>query len=338
MNIVTVAVIIPYYQKQPGILRRALNSILQQRLSADRRVDIIIVDDGSPLPASSEIEGLDFGPQYNLVLRKQVNSGVAAARNTALLNVSDGTTYVAFLDSDDIWALEHLPTAIATLDLGYDFYFCDSKKLANNSTTFEEKAFGRFLSSDNAVRIGDNIYELERHRFFDNALRGRAFLIPAVVYKRSVAPDLLFNPSLRMAGEDCLFLFSLINKCQRISCSSHLYVTCADGVNMFAGTFSWNDDSHLKRYMGLLLASYAWRKELPLSKANDQFMARRITRLRRLFAFLTMRYVLRFKQLWRHDLVAMTRNDPTFWRWYPVNVLYVGMCFPLRLYNPLNEW
>ena len=57
----TVAVIIPYYQNRAGILRRALDSVMNQRLSSDVSVDIIVVDDGSPHPARLEIEGFFFG-------------------------------------------------------------------------------------------------------------------------------------------------------------------------------------------------------------------------------------------------------------------------------------
>ncbi len=78
-----VAVIIPYYQKRPGILRRALTSILRQDLPPNVRVDVHLVDDGSPVPARSEIEGLDFPQPFQLHLIEQPDSGVAAARNTA---------------------------------------------------------------------------------------------------------------------------------------------------------------------------------------------------------------------------------------------------------------
>jgi succinoglycan biosynthesis protein ExoW len=42
------AVIIPYYQRDPGILRRALDSVRGQDLPAALKVHVYLVDDGSP--------------------------------------------------------------------------------------------------------------------------------------------------------------------------------------------------------------------------------------------------------------------------------------------------
>lgn len=97
-----ISVIIPYFQTREGILRRALTSLLEQTLPADAQVDVIVVDDGSPVPATGEIKGLTFTPPFYLILKQQPNGGVAAARNTALVLVRKETTYIAFLDSDDI--------------------------------------------------------------------------------------------------------------------------------------------------------------------------------------------------------------------------------------------
>ena len=41
------SVIIPYYQREPGVLQRALKSVFAQS-HAD--FDVIVVDDSSPLP------------------------------------------------------------------------------------------------------------------------------------------------------------------------------------------------------------------------------------------------------------------------------------------------
>jgi glycosyltransferase involved in cell wall biosynthesis len=66
------------------------------------------VDDGSPVSAQSEIAGLIFLAPFTLTVITQKHKGVAAARNVGLRHIDDTTTYIAFLDSEDIWLDGHL--------------------------------------------------------------------------------------------------------------------------------------------------------------------------------------------------------------------------------------
>src|SRR5690349_4355005 len=100
----TVAVIIPYYQRERGILTRAIRAVLQQK---NARPQIIIVDDESPVPAGDELR--EFGaPRPDITIIKQKNSGPSAARNTGLDAVKADIEWIALLDSDDIWVADHL--------------------------------------------------------------------------------------------------------------------------------------------------------------------------------------------------------------------------------------
>ena len=47
-------VVIAYYQREPGILRRAVRSALEQRVE---ELEVIVVDDESPVPAETELAG-----------------------------------------------------------------------------------------------------------------------------------------------------------------------------------------------------------------------------------------------------------------------------------------
>ena len=240
-----VAVVIPYFQRREGILRRALQSILAQQLPAEARVEIVVVDDGSPIPAESEASALPFQHPYHLTVIRQSNAGVSAARNAALARLPPETDYVAFLDSDDIWHPEHLATALTSLDEhGYDFYFCDAQRTSEPQTSFEEKRFADYVGS-NGEELMAGIWELPKEPFLERVIRARMFLTPTVVYRRSVAPDMRFDTALRVAGEDCLFLFGLIGLCRRVCCSMRRLVTCADGINIHAGKYNWDDPNHL---------------------------------------------------------------------------------------------
>jgi succinoglycan biosynthesis protein ExoW len=334
---IKVAVIIPYFQKREGILRRALASVAGQNIGTDIRLEVIVVDDGSPVPAKKETEGFKFVAPHCLIVVEQENSGVGAARNAALHQVSPDTDYIAFLDSDDIWEPQHLATSLLALEQGCDYYFCDTRRLGDAKTTFTWRSFEQFLFSGKAKPFGHDLYELNKEAFFDHCIRGRVCLIPAVVYRKSVAPDILFDTSLNIAGEDCLFLFQLIHKCQRIACSPKVLVNCADGVNIYAGTFSWDNPGHLVRYMGQILAFYKFRKYLSLSARNKQFIADNINSVRKRFAFHTVRYFLKKRELWPEELMLMASEDDRFPIWYPLFVLYVAVCYPLGLYDPLKE-
>ena len=86
-----VSIIIPYY-KQEAFLAETVNSAKQQTYP---NVEIIVVDDGSPVPASSVLPKESSGV---IVLRTE-NRGCPAARNFGFEHSSG--EYLVFLDSDD---------------------------------------------------------------------------------------------------------------------------------------------------------------------------------------------------------------------------------------------
>ena len=48
-----IGVVIPYFQRKPGLLNRALHSVAAQ--DGDHRLRVYVVDDGSPIPAEAEL-------------------------------------------------------------------------------------------------------------------------------------------------------------------------------------------------------------------------------------------------------------------------------------------
>ncbi|MCG3744038.1 glycosyltransferase family 2 protein [Vibrio cincinnatiensis] len=90
-----VSVVIPFYSNTSGRLVKAVESALNQSVP----VEVIVVDDGSPLTAESELK--DLQDARVRIIRHKMNSNGAIARNTGIKNVNG--EYVAFLDYDDIW-------------------------------------------------------------------------------------------------------------------------------------------------------------------------------------------------------------------------------------------
>lgn len=90
-----VTAIIPTYNRADATCR-AIESILSQSLPVS---EIIVVDDASTDNTAKDIHNA-FGDRVRIITHNQ-NSGASAARNTGFMAAQ--STYVAFLDSDDIW-------------------------------------------------------------------------------------------------------------------------------------------------------------------------------------------------------------------------------------------
>ncbi len=145
-----VAVVIPYFQRKPGILRRAVDSVLAQELPGSVAVELIIVDDESPLTPQQDLGDLDLPPPFTVVMLKRSNGGPGAARNTALDSLDPAETdYVAFLDSDDVWFPGHLREALRTLADGADFYFANS--MHDGVTSF---SYFEYMTRNHDVGVG----------------------------------------------------------------------------------------------------------------------------------------------------------------------------------------
>jgi succinoglycan biosynthesis protein ExoW len=333
----SVAVIIPYFQRKPGILNRALTSILAQLLPDGVEVNIIVVDDGSPLPARGEITGLEVAAPFRLSLHQQKNAGVVAARNLALDLVPAATDYLAFLDSDDMWHPGHLARALRGLDAGCDYYFCDHDRVGHHDSFFTGIGFTPFLSPANTRPLASEVREIDKDALFGFFVRMFVSQISTVVFRRAVAPALRFNPMLHNAGEDHLFLLQAVEAARRICFSPDVQVTCGDGINIYASRYSWHDPGHLIRHMSEILKLYSFRDTLRLTNDNRSDVARRVRFYRTKFAYLSARYFLKHREAWPHELVTMTRKDPRFWLWYPAYVFCVSTGYALRLYDPLKE-
>lgn len=94
-----ISIVIPLYNKEDTI-ERAINSVLAQSVS---EWELIVVDDGSTDNGPKLVKQFD-DPRIRLAT--QTNAGVSSARNHgASLAKAD---VIAFLDSDDYWAPEHL--------------------------------------------------------------------------------------------------------------------------------------------------------------------------------------------------------------------------------------
>jgi glycosyltransferase involved in cell wall biosynthesis len=97
-------VVIPVHDREVA-LHAALRSVLAQSLRPAR---IVVVDDGSSDASAAVAE------EYPVTLvRHEHARGSGAARNSGI--AAADTTWIAFLDSDDVWLPEHLATVAPAL-------------------------------------------------------------------------------------------------------------------------------------------------------------------------------------------------------------------------------
>lgn len=101
-----ISVVIPLYQKKDYILR-ALESVSRQSHPA---AEVIVVDDGSTDGGAEIVAAQNL---RNVKLFRQQNSGAAAARNRGIELAEN--RYIAFLDADDTWEVDHLAEIAALI-------------------------------------------------------------------------------------------------------------------------------------------------------------------------------------------------------------------------------
>jgi glycosyltransferase involved in cell wall biosynthesis len=98
--IMNISAVIPTYNRG-YIIREAINSVLAQTHPAS---EILVIDDGSTDNTAEIVES--FADREVRYFRHELNRGYSAACNTGLSRASG--TFIAFLDSDDIWKPSYL--------------------------------------------------------------------------------------------------------------------------------------------------------------------------------------------------------------------------------------
>lgn len=102
-NLPYISVVIPLYNKERYI-QRTLDSVLAQTFE---NFEIIIVNDGSTDNGPEIVKQFD-DPRIKIINQK--NAGVSAARNHGIKEAK--AELIAFLDADDEWLPDFLPTII----------------------------------------------------------------------------------------------------------------------------------------------------------------------------------------------------------------------------------
>lgn len=314
----SVAIVIPYFQKQPGILAKAVRSVLAQEGGLDWQ--LVIVDDASPVPAREELAPLLAGNEARIRIVEQPNGGPAAARNTALEHVPPGTEFVAFLDSDDEWSGDHLARALAALGDDQDFYFADLMQLDATVSAFRRA--GRINPAQHPGLAARPQLHYYAGDMFNQILTGNVIGTPTVVYRFARFPDLRFRPEFVYAGEDYLFWLELSRLTQHIVFSSQVEVICGKGVNVFAGS-GWGTEHSLNRLHHEMKFKKALPRLFDLNVAQREANRAAVRQLRRSFIADLLHRAAHRRPLKRNVLKEQLRIDPQTFMFAPALAMMI---------------
>lgn len=242
-----ICIVIPYFQRQPGILAKALRSVFASQGVSE--VHIVVVDDQSPVPAKQELATFDT-LRFPVTLIEQANTGPGGARNTGLENVPKGTEYVAFLDSDDEWSPQHLENALVALRAGSQVYFADHLQLGAEVSAFRRA--GRLDPSRHKNIAERRVLHAYEGNMFDQIVTGNVIGTSTVVFDYMMFPDVRFRTDLATAGEDYLFWLELSHRGAAFGFGENIDAVYGKGVNIYAGS-GWGTEGHARRVLDELM-------------------------------------------------------------------------------------
>ncbi len=225
------SVVIPYYQREPGILLRALKSAFAQSY---HDFHVIVVDDASPLPADEDLEALSLEERASITVIKQPNGGPGAARNTGLDHIAEGTQFAAFLDSDDEWTPDHLKNAVEGMSLfNADCYWASITGGEDFHYHFGMSA----LAETTAVnRLSETPPYMEVPDLAGIMLKNWSFMhLSCMVIGEPLFRKIRFEAALRLAAEDVLFFYDCVRASKRAILCDSLGARRGEGVNIFHG-------------------------------------------------------------------------------------------------------
>lgn len=300
-----VAVVIPFYQRTAGLLRRAIDSIVAQECVPPPL--IVVVDDSSPTPPDAELTGLPEHLRATVMIARQKNAGPGAARNRGLDLLPPRIELVAFLDSDDQWCPGHLNRAVAALDSGNDFYFSNFLDIGHSVGGFETNKLVDPAEHEAIAGVpGAYVYKADLRSAI---LGGNPIETSTVVFRRATCGDLRFRQEFRHAYEDLMFWFEMAARSSRIAFSSEIGARYGTGINMYRG-ISTGSDAAVRAILGSTLFRARVRDSFSLSPIQSAKIRARLQENRKAFVYELLHRLRRRRPFLWKELQSFVRADP----------------------------
>jgi succinoglycan biosynthesis protein ExoW len=275
-----ITVVIPFFQRRPGVLAKALASIAGQQ-NCPMPIHVVVVDDASPVPASADVDGMPNMP-WPVQVITQANGGPGAARNTGIANAPDATRYIAFLDSDDEWTPDHLARAVSALQAGHGCYFADHYQLGQTTSAFVR---AKRIQPETHPHIAGTAPGLHAYQgnMLDQIIFGNVIGTSTVVYDAVAYRQQRFRVEFTNAGEDYLFWMELAQSGAKFAFSNQPEATYGRGVNVYSGA-GWGSEEHLLRIHNEMKYRKTTLALFDLSAAQTAHVEKSIEALRGAFA------------------------------------------------------
>lgn len=195
MGEVKVSIIVPVYKAEASIAR-CIEAILGQTY---RNIELLLVVDGSPDNSGAICDSYANDPRVKVI--HNTNRGVSYTRNTGLAYATGD--YIAFCDSDDYYAPDHIEKNISTAlaqdsDITISGYYIEQHGEFVSSVHLQSG----LLSENNIVR----------HFTIDNEFGGFCW---NKLYKREILHGVKFPTDLAIL-EDTYFLCSALEHAKKI--------------------------------------------------------------------------------------------------------------------------
>lgn len=241
-----VSIIIPVYNAG-AYLQRCIISIIKQNYS---NLEIIIVDDGST-DNSKEIYELYKEKDNRIRTFKISNSGVSAARNIGLKNMTG--QYVVFVDADDEIKTNHIETLLDGIS-HKDIAICMTGYCKINSSN------NKIVEDTNSLQIRK---EIDRTHFLIKLFKPTRWYLGynwAKIFKSNIIKSnfIKYDENIYY-NEDRLFLVTYLTHCkssERIwidSQSSYIYYQHSNSaINSFAKSFNIKTLTELESFVRIL--------------------------------------------------------------------------------------
>ena len=272
------AVIIPFFQREPRSLGVAIRSALAQEGAG--LITVVVCDDESPVPAETELSVLTPKERAQVILVVQKNRGPGPARNAALDAVPPGTKWIAFLDSDDVWAPTHLSRSMAALEEGYDLCFADALREPETTTHFQNAAFEP--GQHEPIGALPGLFALKGD-FVTLNIAMSPVSISTVVIRASTLGDMRF-PS--MAFEDLVYWFEAARRGARVAFDETLQVRYGRGNITI--TENWVSQRELQNILSYHRVFMSFAKDTSLTAPQRAILEQRIASNRELFSVVTL--------------------------------------------------